>query len=388
MIEKIIFGTVSLKIDGFDAVLLSEKLYESCKVISLYNKGDSLFLTVLGSQFRKVKEICEAEKCVIEIIETHGFIFTLKKYFRRFGFAAGIIAVSALIFYLSNVVMKIEIVGSADEAAKAEIREILNSEGIHAGSYIPALNFLKISSALISQSENVAWASIGNIGSVVYVNVNMSTNKTEVENNRIPSNIISDKDAVIVKAEVLAGQLKVLVGDAVYKGQILVSGIVEYASGSAKYFRSKANIIGRYDEHVEFTQKYSEISQIRGEKIYRHSLEFFELDIPLPSGLLRDGANYEVKTKTTPVRLLGFTLPIAVTTSEYTELIENEKNFSTDEALKSLYRRVGLYEKNMLKDKNIISKDVLEVKDDDGVTVSVDYVLEGEIGMPSEIYID
>lgn len=388
MIDSVIFGSVTLKIDGFDVNLLSEELYKQCKVISLYESGDSLFATIPGSQLRKAESLCSQSDCVFEVIKTRGVFFRLKKYFRRFGFLTGALAASALIFYLSNTVMKVEIVGPADDAQKAEIRQILSAEGVRAGTYIPSVNFLKLSAGLVAQSDSVAWASIGNVGSVVYVNVSMATNRLPAENTRIPSNIVSDRDAVIVKADVMTGQLKVLVGDAVCKGQLLVSGLVEYETGPARYFHSRANIVGRYEQRAEFSQKYREITQIRGETVYRRSLKFFELEIPLPSGLLKDGANYEIVTESVPVKLFGLTLPFSIETTAYTELIENEKDYSDAEALKSLYRRLELYEKNLLSGQEIISREVSEVRDGDGVTLSADYVLEGQIGEVSEIYID
>lgn len=388
MIDSVIFGSVTLKIDGFDVNLLSEELYKQCKVISLYESGDSLFATIPGSQLRKAESLCSQSNCVFEVIKTRGVIFRLKKYFRRFGFLAGALVACTLIFYLSNTVMKVVIVGPADDAQKAEIRQILSAEGVRAGTYIPSVNFLKLSAGLVAQSDSVAWASIGNVGSVVYVNVSMATNRLSAENTRIPSNIVSDRDAVIVKAEVMTGQLKVLVGDAVCKGQLLVSGLVEYETGPARYFHSRANIVGRYEQRAEFSQKYREITQIRGETVYRRSLKFFELEIPLPSGLLKDGANYEIVTENVPVKLFGITLPFSIETAAYTELIEDEKDYSDAEALKSLYRRLELYEKNLLSGQKIISREVSEVRDGDGITLSAYYVLEGQIGEVSEIYID
>ena len=384
----ILTGRISLKIEGFDAPLLAEKLRKICKVKSLYAKDDALFATIPGNKINRVQTLCESQNCVYEILERRGAAFKIKKYLHRFGFSFGVILVSALIFYLSNTVVKIEINGAYDDAQRAQIRELLATEGVKPGAYIPSLNFMKISTELFSKSDEVAWASLGSVGSVVYVNVSMSTNKPETESTRIPTNIVASRDAVIVSAKVLTGQLSVLVGDAVHKGQMLVSGLVEYDGGAARYYHSRATVIGRYEDRAVFSQKYRETSTAYGEKIYRKCLGFFDLVIPLPSEMLKRGAQYSVKSQTVPVKLIGFTLPFSVKTYEYTEIVETEKTYSKGEALSNLYKRVDNYEKNLLAGSKIISRNVHEIDGGDGISLEVDYEIEGDIGAPSEIFAD
>lgn len=384
----ILTGRISLKIEGFEAPLLAEKLREICKVKSLYAKDDALFATIPGNKINRVQTLCESQNCVYEILERRGTAFKIKKYLHRFGFAFGVILASALIFYLSNTVVKIEINGAYDDAQRVQIRELLATEGVKPGAYIPSLNFMKISTELFSKSDEVAWASLGSVGSVVYVNVSMSTNKPEAESTRIPTNIVAARDAVIVSAKVLTGQLSVLVGDAVHKGQMLVSGLVEYDGGAARYYHSRATIIGRYEDRAVFSQNYRETSTAYGEKIYRKSLGFFDLEIPLPSEMLKRGAEYSVKTQTVPVKLIGFTLPFSVKTYEYTEIVETERTYSKGEALSILYKRMDNYEKNLLAGSKIISRKVHEIDGGDGISLEVDYEIEGDIGSPSEIFAD
>lgn len=47
-----------------------------------------------------------------------------------------------------------------------------------------------------------------------------------MQSNRLPSNLVAKRDAVIDKAEVFDGELKTTVGSAVLKGETLVSGVV------------------------------------------------------------------------------------------------------------------------------------------------------------------
>ena len=387
MLNYRLIGEVSFEINGFDALKLCERLRKSCKVISLYSKNETVFLTTSAFFEKRVKRLCEENDCVCETVSKRGALYFIAKYLRRYGIIFGAAAAAALIFVLSNTVTKIEIRGTDDPALISEIREVLASEGLSAGSYIPSLNCLALSDRIFSVLDGVAWASIDFKGSVVYVSVSESTQKVEAENMRMPANIVSTKDAVIVDAEVKAGQLSVLLGDAVHKGELLVSGIVDRADGAALYFHAYAKIIGRYEESLTFSQPYNETRQRPGDKTYRRSLGFFELEIPLPAIPLKKGANYSEKLQETQLRFLGMTLPFSLKTREYTEILTEEKAFSTAEALSEAYKLLAVYEKNFLGEVTVISRSVTESITDTGAEVRADYVLEGEIGRSTEIFI-
>ena len=387
MIERLFLGEITFKIDGFDVPLLTEKLYQSCKVISLYTKSDTLFVTVFGNRAKVVEKLCEQNNCICEVISKKGFIFTATKYFRRFGFYVGALLAAIMIFYFSNTVAKIEIIGTDNPETVAEIRSMLADSGLRAGAYIPSLNFLKLQTMLFKRCDGISWASIGGTGSVITVDVVENTPKTEHENMRIPCNIVADRDAVVVGAEVMIGRLSVLLGDAVYKGQLLVSGVDESYGGIAKYYHSYARITGRYTETVEFYQPYEEQTQTEGRTFYRRKFNFFELEIPLPSEVMPRGMNCSVRVHSVPLKLFGLTLPFGVTTEEYTELIANTRQFSTAEAMGELSRKLNNYEEGILADKKIIERSTKTEQTADGVRLIAEYTLEGEIGRVSEIYI-
>ena len=387
MIESLFLGRVSLKIDGFETPLLVEKLYHTCKVISLYTKSDTVYLTTFGSYEKRVRRLCEESGCICETLERRGAVYTVLKYLRRYGLYAGLVLSILLIYFLSNTVLKIEIKGTSDESLKSEIRAILREEGLYAGAKMSAQNFTKLSNDLFTQSDGIAWASLGSSGSVVYVNVTESTERIKAEKTRIPCNIVADRDCVITDAEVLVGQLEVLIGDAVYKGEILVSGAIEHGSVSTRYYHSLANITGRYEDTVTFKVPYVSVENVRKSTLYRRFISLFELEIPLPSDILDPEAEYEIEHTDKPVKLFGLTLPVSLVTYKCTEIERRETSRSTAEALYEVYRRLDSYEKNILKGKTIVDRQTFETADDAGITLTVHYTLEGDVGKASEIYI-
>lgn len=387
MINRAFLGEITVKIDGFNTSVLCEKLHRMCKVKSLYTKNDTVFLTTSGIYERKIAELCEKGNCVYEIVGRRGAVYAVKRYIKRFGFYIGAVVMAALVFFLSNTVMRVEIVGTDDEVLVTELRGLLREEGVKAGAYIPSMNFLEISSTLFERCDGISWASAGSVGSVVYVNVYENTSKIADENMRIPCNIVADKDAVIVKAEVKVGRLEVLLGSAVCKGQVLVSGILEHRSGVAKYVHSYAKIIGRYEENVRFEQKYIDNCSFYGNRVYRKSLRFFDYELPLPGELLKKDAQYAEKKQTTPVKLFGLTLPISVVSYEYSELRNDIRTYSNRQAIEELKRKVANYDRDILAGAEIVGKEIIEERSEEGIVWTVRYTIEGEIGRDSEIFV-
>lgn len=84
----------------------------------------------------------------------------------------------------------------------------------------------------------------------------------------------------------------------------------------------------------------------------------------------------------------GLKLPIGIRTDGYTEIITKNKIFSTESAQAELIRKLDIYEKNLIADKEIIQKDVSVDVIDDTVRLTAKYLLRGDIASESPIFVD
>lgn len=380
-----ILGTTLIKATGFEEQKLVDDIKNTCKVISLNKENDAIYVEIDFFDSKKAINLCEMHGFVVEILREKGIAFTVAKYLKRYGLLLGVAISLALIIYFSNIVMRIDIVGTSDEAILHEITEILNSKGVSAGSYIPSINFSQANLNLTKLCDEIAWSSISHSGSVIKVEVALVTPKEETTDRRIPSNIIAERDGVIVKAEVLSGVLEVLVGDAVAKGDLLVSGIIERRNGVTYYYHSFGDILAEYEEEIVINQKYSVTNKSYGDTHYTKSLRIFDADFDLPSIKTKTG-NYDTSLDTVYLYFFGIKLPIGITTKTYTEVIYDNKLLSTEQAFYEAYRLLDNYEKNILKDEEIVSRNVEEIMTEQGVQLKVKYKLIGEIGAQQEIF--
>ncbi len=379
-------GYISIKIYGFEIQKHIKKIQSTYKVKQLYTENDAIYVTISILEKSKILNYCEKNDLIYEIIVEKGLITALV-YVKRYGLYAGAIFFIILTFLLSNVAFDIRIVGNIAPQDESKILEILEIQGIKPGAYIPTMNFIKAENELLKQSDLVSWASIGSSGSVITVNVSTFTHKSEGVNTRIPCNIIASHDGQITKTNVLVGELCIVLGQAVKKGDILISGIAESRNGNTYYKHSMGEIVAEFTERVNFYQPYQDVEIEYSRTTYNKFLTFFEFEIPLFTQK-PNFFEYEDKEVVRHFMLLGITLPIGIKTEEYREIIKTKEELSTEETKSRLLDKINTYEQNLLSQYDVIDKTIDYHITEYGIGAEVTYLLSGNIGMESPIYYD
>lgn len=386
MFLKHVLGLLSFKSEGLNSLELINALKNSSiSFKGLYCKNECVYGCCYLSDIKKVKEHCKDFDMNLEIIKSEGFISFLLKYKKRFGIIVGAILAVVLSLYFSNTILKINIVG-CDAEFSDKILNFLHDNGIHEGAFIPLLDYFEVEQNLKTSFKEISFANIRSYKSTLTVNVSMSDAASDiVGDNRRPSNIVSTKDAQIVKVEVLSGQLAVLVGSGVKKGDLLVSGIVDNGKGNYMYYDSIARIYGEYTDTVVFEQDFfiTEENIINNYRSYT-TFSFFDIEIPLFFKNI-DRENLIENKYETSVRLFGIDLPFSINKISLDKIELDEDILSFEEAREKAYQKIEIYERNLLCDAEIIEKNVVENSDDKGIKLTVTYKIIDEIGMKKEI---
>lgn len=380
-------GRFVAKIDGFETSVMIRRISDSCKVISLYEENGSVYLKTLSTEKKKLTRLCSDNSWNLDIVREYGIWHRIRGYIKRYGIAAGVVIGLALLLILSNIALDIRVVGTDDPDEIRNIKEIVANEGIKPGAYIPSLNFLKAESSLFSISDDIAWVSIGHSGSVVTVNVSMATPRVRSDAGRMPCNIVAKRDGQIIKADVMVGELCTLLGNAVKKGDILVSGIVDNKNGGAYYYHAMASITAQYTQTIELSQSLIDVVSLDKETVYRKYLSFFDFDICI-TPFVKPFTEAKISSSTVPISFFGIKLPIGIRTVSYTKTKDYEIMYTEAEAKEILMNKINLYEKNLIADQSIISKETDIETNDSGVYIRVEYILQGDIATESPIFID
>lgn len=363
--------------------LLRKSIYS---VSDLRYKGGRIFGNIYRADFPGIQKLAEENGVLISVSAKRGGIFTLRKYRFRTGIAIGLALSLALVFYLSNIVMAVEVYGNESLTDK-QIISILKDNGIRIGAFLPAIDLRETERRIVSSVDDIAWIGIRSSGCIIQAEISEMDDPPEMISTRTPCNVVSARDAQIVEIRsVDMGMLVPMLYDGVKKGDILISGTVEDGKGGVYLSHAMGEIIGRYSEKVTFSQNYTDEVIEYTDNITRKYLSFFGLKIPLFVGRNNFGL-YEYDESTSYFRILNIELPVGTVVSEYHLYETQEESYTPEKAQKILEEKIKLYERNFYEGEEIsvIDREVYFSETDKGMTAAVKYTLESDIGVVQEI---
>ncbi len=168
-----------------------------------------------------------------------------------------------LVTYLSGAVWDVRIEGNTT-LTDSSVRESLAKCGFSVGKRWHSVDTAAIEAKLLSECRSISWVNINRRGTVAYVTVSESDLPDEQGDSRTGyANIVATCDCVIEEITVVRGRAEVKRGDAVKRGDILISGIIPDASGGG-FTYAEGSVIGRVEECISASvcREYA----VRGEK--------------------------------------------------------------------------------------------------------------------------
>jgi similar to stage IV sporulation protein len=234
--------------------------------------------------------------CKIHITKKVGLPFFIAKNKTRYGFLTGFVICLVILYFMSGCVWNICISGNKN-VRSSEIKKSLKEIGVFEGAKISGIDPKEKRNELLLKQSGLSWAAINVEGTKVTVDVTES--KQNEEQNTQPSNLLSTQDGIVRKIEVKNGVAAVKVGDTIQKGQLLVSGMIEYSDGSVDFVKSSGSIYAEVDFSITTVQPLKVTESVKtGEVLSRKVLNFFSLEIPLFLGDIKEPyVTYEVEEK-------------------------------------------------------------------------------------------
>ena len=392
-----IFGYTDYFITGdsftkFYRRVMSDKL----PVRKMCEKGEKLSLRIPAEHCKALEKLCGELGLDCTPAKRHGSFVLAKRFFGRGGLVIGTAAVMLSCVYLSNVVVRFDIL-SDDESIRKGVMSVLKAEGIETGTYIPSIDLIVTERALKQKVEGISWAGITRKGNTLIIDVIETEGDAKRESNRYPSNLVACENGVIEKVEVFDGQLKIPVGSGVTKGDIVVGGEIVTSKSSwvdgkenietkTSYARSKGRILGTFERTVTFTQPFEDTAEtMTGKNDTKRFFTVFDADIPLfiskPEGYWKNQQSY------TPLSLFGLEMPFGITTCDLEEYKFSQTTLTEQQALDAVHHKAFLYEENFLSDYEIKGRQAEDKVTENGVSTTVTYTLYGELCREVEFFI-
>jgi len=163
----------------------------------------------------------------------------VKKYKNRVGLLLGAALFSLILSLCGCMVWDISLSeGVLDPSLEAAI----SKAGLKKGMFISDFDSEAFRASFLNDNPEYSYVSAGIHGCRAYVWLNERTEKPELEGIEGAANLIAGFDGRIVRCEAISGEVKVKHGDAVSKGQLLVSGIVELKNGAYRIEEAKGRV--------------------------------------------------------------------------------------------------------------------------------------------------
>lgn len=324
--------------------------------ISIYQKEESsygLILEINEKDYQKITAIKTSYKIIV--LNRYGFLKLRYLFSKYFIFLLGLIFFFIILFFLSHLIFKVEVVHS-----NYEIRSIIYQDLKKFG--IEKFNFKvsyerkeKIEKQILKkETERIEWLEIEEIGTKYVVHVEERKKNNEKEECS-PRSIVAKKDAMILDIQAEEGEVVKKRLDYVKKGDVIISGLIYNKEDIVAKRCAMGKVFGEvwYQVNLSLPKYYYE-EKVTGNKKSQLEIEFLNSTYHLFS-------HYKSYQKESTAILASRILPIRFLFSTYLETDVIDKKYSLENIDSVAYDLATnkLLDK-LSKDDEIISKKILK----------------------------
>lgn len=303
---------------GFPERMLNLCARQKLQLWDTLRQGIALNACCFARDYRKLRPLAKKAGLRMHVRERHGVPFFLRPYRARVGLALGLAVYVLLLQLLSQRIWVIDVRGT-EKVSEQQVLEVLEPLGVRLGGNFDELDLDSIQLTALEKLPDISWLAVNLEGSVAHVELEERIPTPElVEPNR-PSNIKAARDGRITVMEVYGGQAIAQKGDAVVKGTLLVSGVVESTAGPILK-RAQAKILAETTHDLEVRVPLKETKLLPGNRrIRRPTFQLFNLFIPLYTDGAIEG-DYQQDVHRHALTANGVALPLALENRVYTLL--------------------------------------------------------------------
>ena len=176
----------------------------------------------------EAKTAAARAQCELTVLRRGGLLYRLKGLSRRPVLIPGMLLAFALALWLQNFVWFVRVEGNERIPAEAVLRA-LEAEGVGFGTWGPSLEVQDLKNRLLLRLPALRWLTLNREGVVLTVPVTEQDPAEAADQPPMDMDLVTDltaaADGVILSVDVYNGFAAVSAGEAVTKGQLLVSGL-------------------------------------------------------------------------------------------------------------------------------------------------------------------
>ena len=269
-----------------------------------------IYFYVPADFFEIVRENAVLSGVDLSITGLFGALPFIKKQKERLFLAAGIALALLFVSLMSSRVWDISVIGN-EKVFSSEILSASQELGLKKGCLKKKIDVEEFQKELIEKTDGkLIWASLNIEGMRAEIEVR-ETNIPEDDIIGKPCNYIADFDGVIKLRRVYSGTPAVEPGSGVRKGDLLISGVIDYETGESSFTEARGKVTAMHS--VKVNEKKREKFNIRNytESKRFYSISFFNIEIN-PVKFLTKNKNREITKETKTLEINDTVLPFAI----------------------------------------------------------------------------
>lgn len=335
----------------------------------------TLRLRVSRRDARRVGPLAEKVLCEARARRHLGFPYFLAGFRKRYALLLGLALSLAAVCLLSRFVLTIEVSGNETVSTAAILTE-LSRQGVRVGAYGPGLDVRRISQESLLRLDGLAWMSINLHGTRAEVLVREKLPEPEVRDESTPANVVAQADGVILDLEVLDGQAVFREGEAVLRGEVVISGTMdlrepEYSAVDAgqRLVHARGNVWARtYRTLTAQIPLEAQVKRYTGEEETQWSLLVLGRTVNFfgRGGVFSEG--YDKIVETHPLTLPGGrVMPLALRRTEYRAYVTEPAALNAGAARSMLEERLLERLDALIGEDGEVLDTVFTVREEDGM---------------------
>lgn len=317
-----------------------------------------------------------------------GIIPLFFKIKKRIFFTAGLLAALLLLIYLTGHIWTIDIKG-VEFADVDYARECLERAGFCEGVSKSSINVRSIQNEVLKNTDRFSWIWIYIKGTHAVVKVKKATPIPPIEDRYDYTDIVASCDGIILDIMPKKGRQMISVGDAVRKGDLLISGISETKYGPIRFLNASGRVWALTYHTLEGEFNHTcEKEYLSGKSATDITLNAFGKKINIKNNGKNKYKFYKIQEKVHKNLLFDkISLPISFTTRQYCEIIKEYEEISDKQVIDAARKRLSADIKSQLADGTKIFDITDEYKKLEGgnLYIKVTVVCKENIACPSKI---
>ena len=305
-----------------------------------------------------LRRLCERKGIDLTLVSSRGLPSLIYSYRRRFGMLIGVVMAVFIISLSDDYIWDVRVSGN-ETLTYSHIVSALEEQGFGVGTPIDGLNVDRLKTAVMVKDDRISWMAVNVVGTVAYVQIRERV-APEPDRPLLPANIVAERDGEIQSLEIFRGDAAVKVGQAVRKGEILISGVRESNVDGFSVTRAAGSVfaVTEREIRVEIPYEYEKktYSDSRKSEI---SVIFFGKDIKV---LKNTGNCSEFCDTIESEKMLelpgGVRLPFGIKSVMRAEYTVSTEKYTQREAMELAYYRLGQRLAAELAEAQILSKSI------------------------------